>query len=96
MSGILVDELKLTLSYEMYLGEPYLHFEVRDRWTPSLKKECLERLEDVKQLFKEEGYTKLYTGTSVRDKKLQKFVQLFGFELEQEMKYYNVYSQELT
>jgi len=91
---VLIDEDLLEFSYEELNGQPYVHFVVSG-WTASLKRECLEHMKDIKQYFKEEGYTKMYTASDNSNKKLQKFVKLFGFTLEQELVCYRLYSQEI-
>jgi len=83
-----------TMGYELYKGQPYLHVYIHS-WNKSNRKECYEILEDVKTMFKEDGYTKLYVGIGHKDIKLHKFLTMFKFEVETTRNNYTLYSQEI-
>lgn len=94
MTTVIVDEDFVELSYEILDGEPYLHATVA-QWSREVKRECKEIFEDVKIMLKQDGYTKLYSASYPENKKLQKFLIMFGFTIENQDRTFMLYSQEL-
>jgi len=82
------------MSYELYKGQPYLHVFIHT-WSKSIRRECKELLEDIKVMFNDDGYNKLYVGIGHKDKKLHKFLTLFDFKVESKINNYTLYSQEI-
>ena len=90
----LIDNNFGTMSYELYKGQPYLHVYIHT-WNKTNRRECYEILEDIKVMFNEDGYNKLYVGIGHKNNKLHKFLTMFKFKIEDTRNNYPLYSQEI-
>jgi len=78
MRMTLVEESGIHLEYELYEGSPYIHVEITE-WSPSKCREYIALWEDIKTLFRLDGFKVMRCGVLSERTLNIKFVGMFGF-----------------
>ncbi len=82
------------LGVRMLAGMAFVHCQIQ-RWSPTLKRSCLDRWSDFKALMRGRGIVKLYSMVPGDDAKLCKWQVLFGMQHIASMQGQRLYTQEI-
>lgn len=84
MRTTLIDDERGTFEVEIgaITGRLYVHLQLKQRWTPSLKRQLLEDWSALKAYFAIHGHREVRVIIPDNDERLEKFERLMGFEEE--------------